>query len=130
MLNHEYDKAELCWKALSASCSTDDSRREEMLVMAEVCAVAVEMQSALERKLGKDCFLPGEEADAFFKKCKESRKIPVERLAELHSLLYLVRCDYKNAFDKNPYRNVEKSNEPFAVMMRDWKTRLAPYMNE
>lgn len=130
MLNHEYDKAELCWKALSESCSTDDSRREEMLVMAEVCAVAVEMQSALERKLGKDCFLPGEEPDAFFKKCKESRNIPKERLAELHSLLYLVRCDYKNAFDKNPYRNVEKSNEPFAVMMRDWKTRLAPYMNE
>lgn len=49
-----------------------------------------------------------------------SEKLP----QELRCLAFILRGEYDNAFREDPYAADETSNEPFAVMMRDWKKRL------
>lgn len=44
--------------------------------------------------------------------------------AELKSLALLLQGDYAGAFRTDPHAAQTDSNEPFAVMMRDWKKRL------
>ncbi len=49
----------------------------------------------------------------------------VDRLpSELYCLSLILRGDYNVAFRDNPYAKTPDSNEPFAVIMRDWKKRL------
>lgn len=43
---------------------------------------------------------------------------------ELYSLALILHGDYNEAFKVNPYAGQPDSNEPFAVLMRDWKKRL------
>ena len=43
---------------------------------------------------------------------------------ELYALALLLEGDYNGAFKENPYAGALDSNEPFAVLMRDWKRRL------
>jgi hypothetical protein len=43
---------------------------------------------------------------------------------ELYALALLLEGDYNGAFKENPYAGALDSNEPFAVLMRDWKKRL------
>ncbi len=54
------------------------------------------------------------------------RKLPnVGRLAdELFCLSQILHGEYDEAFRDNPYAGEPESNEPFAVLMRDWKKRL------
>lgn len=49
-----------------------------------------------------------------------SEKLP----QELRCLAFILCGEYDNAFRENPYADDEASNEPFAVLMRDWKKRL------
>lgn len=44
--------------------------------------------------------------------------------AELYCLALILKGEYNTAFKDNPYANAPDSNEPFAVIMRDWKKRL------
>ena len=44
--------------------------------------------------------------------------------AELKALALLLQGDYAGAFRTDPHAAHAESNEPFAVMMRDWKQRL------
>ena len=44
--------------------------------------------------------------------------------AEFYSLALLLAGDYDAAFRENPYADKPDSKEPFAIMMRDWKSRL------
>jgi hypothetical protein len=44
--------------------------------------------------------------------------------AEMKALTMLLQGDYAGAFRSDPHAAQSDSNEPFAVMMRDWKSRL------
>jgi hypothetical protein len=43
---------------------------------------------------------------------------------EFYCIALLLAGDYDVAFRENPYAADDASQEPFAVMMRDWKKRL------
>lgn len=120
MSEHKFIQAEACLNELTNEERED---KEELKVLIEVCEVAKEMQASLVKKMGDD-YTPGMSGTALLEIVKIKKCINLDRAREICALLYMVQAEYRVAFEKNPYRNDSNSNEPFAVLMRDWKTRL------
>ena len=118
MRDHEFAEAKSYFSKLLGEAQ---GNKNELTVLVEVCEVAMEMQSSLRRKMGDD-YLPGMSGDDFY--TKAMNYMDEARAREICALLYMVATEYDTAFEKNPYRNETNSNEPFAVLMRDWKLRL------
>lgn len=120
MSEHRFVQAEAC---LNDLMNEERADTEELKVLSEVCEIAKEMQAALSKKMGED-YKPGMSGAAFLELAKSKNYVEGDRAREICALLYMVQADYRTAFEKNPYRNTPNSNEPFAVLMRDWKQRL------
>ena len=96
--------------------------REEVRVLDEAAAIMQVVQDSM-RKKGKPIAL----ADCSPEQLKEQavlRKGKKELPDEIRSLAMILRGDYAAAFKSDPYAGNATSNEPFAVIMRDWKKRL------
>ena len=102
---------------------------EEIKVLIEVCECGAVLHDTLARLMGDD-YVPGMTANMFCETNSSKKYVAKLREQEFCALLHLFRRDYAAAFKADPYAQKTDSNEPFAVMMRDWKNRLAPYMNE
>lgn len=120
MREHNFGEAEICLKELLNDAESDS---EELSVLMEVCTIAKVMQTSLKKQMGDD-YSPGMSGADFLEIVRTSKCIEDARADEICALLYMVQSDYRTAFEKNPYRDAPDSNEPFAVLMRDWKQRL------
>lgn len=124
MAEHEFDEA---IAAIDSLLQSEDD--VELHVLREICECAAALDVTLKRVMESD-FDKAMSAAVFKKKNTENEYFNELRAAEFCSILYLAKGKYAKAFDVNPYKEQGHSNEPFAVMMRDWQTRLEPYMNE
>lgn len=122
MAQHNFMLAEQSLKALPA-----DS--EEIKVLLELCACCADLCETLKR-LMKDDYAPGMTAEQFLTLNKSKKYVDSLRETEFCTLLLLLKHDYKAAFKLNPYAQKPNSAAPFAVMLRDWQARLAPYIKE
>lgn len=126
MSQHRFDQAKTAIEAILKSSPAD---AEEAKVLLELCDCGATLCEALGR-LMKDDYVPGMSAQKFRELNKANKYVDSLREMEFYTLLLLMQRDYKAAFAANPYAKKNNSNEPFAVMMRDWQTRLAPYIKE
>lgn len=91
-------------------------------VQREYCAIAAEAFDMLARHFPKE--FDGETATPDSIR-RLSAKLHEGKLAdELYCIALLLRGDYAQAFNANPYKDKAKSKEPFAVLMKDWQQRL------
>lgn len=97
-------------------------QQEECRVQAEVCDVGEALYAMLYRRSGGK-FNPA--ADI------EKQGIMLASLSlgpkfksEATALILMLHGNYAEAFAADPYRNDAASQEPFAVIMRDWRKRL------
>lgn len=88
--------------------------KEELRVLSEVSDI---MQVALE---SLPHALPADATPDQWQQQAYEGTLP----RELACLVHLLRGEYDQAFSMNPYAGGDSDNEPFAVMMRDWKKRL------
>ena len=96
--------------------------REEMRVLGEVADIMQVLRETLEKQglcTQSDETTP-EQLCELAAQLKGNNDLP----AEMRSLAILLQGDYAGAFRADPHAAQSDSNEPFAVMMRDWKSRL------
>lgn len=96
--------------------------REEMRVLGEVADIMLVLRETLEKR---ELCTPDEETTPerlceLAALLKGNAHLP----AEMKALTMLLQGDYAGAFRTDPHAAQSDSNEPFAVMMRDWKARL------
>lgn len=96
--------------------------KEEIRVLNEAATIMIEARNVLRQKNGsavKRLETP-EELQRY------ASAIPKAGLLsrELYSLAHLLKGNYNEAFKSNPHAADPDSNEPFAVIMLDWKRRL------
>lgn len=96
--------------------------KEEIRVLNEAATIMIEARNVLQKK-SRSAVKPRENADELRRRASA---IPEAGLfpRELYSLALLLNGNYNEAFKANPYAAEPTSNEPFAVIMRDWKKRL------
>lgn len=96
--------------------------KEEIRVLNEAATIMIEARNVLQKK-NRSAVKPRETADELRRRASA---IPEAGLfpRELYSLALLLNGNYNEAFKANPYAAEPTSNEPFAVIMRDWKKRL------
>lgn len=96
--------------------------REEIRVLDEAAALMQMVHAAMTRKgitaRLADC-TPAELA-VHARALQGKKEFP----DEVRCLALMLRGDYAAAFKADPYAKAPDSNEPFAVIMRDWKVRL------
>ncbi len=126
MAQHQFAEAE---KRLTERLSANPPNADEIRVMLELCECAATLRDTLERVMG-DAYIPGITAELFKKLNKGEKFVNNLREQEFCALLYLIQYDFAAAFKVDPYAAKPDSNEPFAVMMRDWRSRLAAYIKE
>lgn len=126
LAEHDFNEAQ---KRLMEQLSSSPDNAEELKVLTEVCTCGATLCNTLSR-VTKGKYEKGMTADSFLAMNAEGKFINDIRAKEFAALLLLLKQDYQAAFVTNPYAADESSNEPFAIMMRDWKTRLAPYIKE
>ena len=126
LASHQFEDAE---QMLETRLKSNPDNAEEIKVLLELCTCGSTLCDTLERLMG-DSYEKGMSPQRFRELNKEKKFVNNLREMEFCALLHLLRRDYKTAFAENPYASKPDSNEPFAVMMRDWKTRLAPYIKE
>lgn len=97
-------------------------QQEECRVQAEVCDAAAALYALLNRRSGGK-FNP---ADDMEKQgiLLASLSLGNKFKSEATALILMMHGDYAKAFAADPYRNDAASQEPFAVIMRDWRKRL------
>ena len=95
--------------------------KNELSVMAEASAIMRAIYDTLQKK-GRQVSPGMNPADvqAAAAGLGESEKLP----KEFYSVALILSGDMDGAFRENPYAADAESQEPFAVIMRDWKTRL------
>lgn len=114
---------------LNEQAAQSPAKVEEIKVLQEVCECGATLRSTLERLMQGD-YVAGMDAATFSQLNREKNYVSSIREREFCALLLLLKRDYRTAFAVNPYASQTDSNEPFAVLMRDWEKRLAPYMKE
>lgn len=119
---HRIGEARSRLHALRSIPNLGDSLRAEVDVLLEVCDVAEPAFAMLSRRCGAN-YTPGCTPD-------EVRALAAslnrgEMAAELAALCHLLCGDYQAAQAANPYQTQSQSQEPFAIMMRDWLRRLS-----
>ena len=120
MAEHNFNAAV---EAIDVALQSEPTNREELLVQKEICECAAALDVTLKRVMKGD-FSKKMTAAALKKKNAEKSYFPEERVAEFCVILYLVKGDYEKAFKANPYKDDASSDAPFAVMVRDWQSRL------
>lgn len=126
MSQHNFECAEQSLKALPASATANP---EEVKVLLELCECGVVLCDTLKRLMKED-YVPGITAQQFLVLNKSKKYVDSLRETEFYTLLLLLQHDYAAAFETNPYAQKPNSTNPFAVMMRDWQTRLTPHIKE
>lgn len=95
--------------------------KEEIAVMAEASTIMLAVHETL-RKHGRHVSpgMPPDDLRTAAAGMGETDSLP----REFYCLALLLSGDFETAFRENPYAADEESKEPFAIMMRDWKSRL------
>ncbi|MBR5878372.1 MAG: protein kinase [Akkermansia sp.] len=96
--------------------------REEMRVLGEAADIALVLRETLEKQ--GLCAADAEASPSQLSEMAAGLKGNTHLAAELNALALLLQGDYAAAFRSDPHASQADSNEPFAVMMRDWKARL------
>ncbi len=120
--SHRIGEARSRLNSLRSIPNLGDSLRTEVEVMLEVCDVAEPAFAMLSRRCGTN-YTPGCSPD-------EVKALAVtlnhgELAGELATLCHLLCGDYQAAQAANPYRSQPQSQAPFAIMVRDWFSRLS-----
>ncbi len=118
---HRIGEARSRLNALHCIPNLDSALRAEVEVLLEVCDVAEPAFAMLRRRCGAN-YSPGSTPDEV--KALADTLNRGELAAELATLCYLLCGDYQAAQAANPYRSQPQSQAPFAIMMRDWLSRL------
>ena len=126
LAQHDFNEAQ---HRLAEQLKANPENAEELKVLAEVCTCGTTLCSTLSRVM-KGKYEKGMSAERFLEINAQDKFIGEIRSKEFAALLMLLKQDYAAAFAANPYAADESSNDPFAIMMRDWKIRLAPYIKE
>ena len=126
MSQHQFDEA---GRRLSECLAATPANTDEIQVLIEVCECGAVLQDTLKRLMG-DAYVTGIPAELFSQLCEGKNFVDPVRRQEFCALLYLIQNNYAAAFKADPHADKPDSNEPFAVMMRDWKARLAAYIKE
>lgn len=96
--------------------------KEEIRVLGEAASIMLVARETL-RKRGVYGITPTTRPEELLRMAKGISN--AGNLApELYALALILHGDYNEAFKANPYASQPDSNEPFAVLMRDWKKRL------
>lgn len=109
-----------CLRTISRE-SLSPLEQQELSVQEELCAVADVLFDALRRRKGS-AFRADASPDELAALAADMAPAPFRQ--EVLAIACMLRGDYSRAFLANPYRLVPDSQEPFAVLMRDWKKRL------
>lgn len=104
-----------------ANVSGKNAQSEEIKVLLEVCEVAEHVFNMIRRKAANQ-YAPGDNPEKVRGAVFELKQNRLHD--EVFALCFLLKGNYEAAFSNDPYRSDADSNEPFAVMMRDWKKRL------
>lgn len=95
--------------------------KQELSVQSELCEVGDTLYDLLKRRC-KDKFRADATPDELAALAADVA--PGTFRVEVLTIACLLRGDYSRAFLTNPYRNTPDSQEPLAVLLRDWKKRL------
>lgn len=106
----------------SARLTADE--QAECSVQEEVCAAAEALYRLLKRRR-EDSFRSDASADDV-RVLAASLGQGSDFTDQSYSLALMLKGEYEQAFDANPYKDNAKSKEPYAVLMRDWYKRLHP----
>lgn len=121
MLQHNMAEARHKLQELLKERSLAEERANEARVLLEVCEVSTAMFDMLKRRCPR-VYTPGCSPD---KVAEAAGYLNKGKLAdELRVLCLMLATKYREAFDRNPYKDNDTDTEPFAVMVRDWKKRL------
>ena len=126
MVEHKFNAAV---EAIDVALESSPANRDELLVQKEICECAAALDVTLKRVMKGD-FSKKMSAAALKKKNAEKSYFSDDRVAEFCVILYLVKGEYEKAFKANPYKDDASSDAPFAVMVRDWQSRLEAYKSE
>lgn len=118
--NGEYAEAADRIKSMQSK-KLSRAEKEEINVMQEASVV---MGSLLElmKKKGKSAYSGMNPGDLLTS--ARGMRLYKTLPEEIYCVALLLSGEYETAFRENPYVADEASQAPFAVMMRDWKTRL------
>ena len=97
--------------------------KQELSVQSELCEVG-DVLYALLKKHCKEQFRADASPDEIAAAAAAAEIAPSPFRSEVLTLACLLQGDYARAFLANPYRGIPDSQEPFAVLLRDWKQRL------
>lgn len=99
----------------------NSAERIEASVLDEVCQVAELLFAKLKQRHGV-AFRP--DASSAEIAAQAAVLAPAPFSDEARCIVIMLHGDYKRAFEANPYAKQPDSQEPFAILMRDWKQRL------
>ncbi|MBO5684163.1 MAG: protein kinase [Akkermansia sp.] len=119
-LSGDYEKARSGLGSLP-EMKLSRNEKEEILVMKEASIVMSAIHDALKKHGRKAA--PGmkpEDLRVAAAGMGETERVP----REFYCVALVLSGNYDAAFRENPYASDSASQEPFAVMMRDWKARL------
>lgn len=109
--------------AIDALLKSGAANHDELKVQKEICECATALEVTLKRVM-QDDYAKAMSAATLKKKNTAKSYFSDERVAEFCVILYLVKGEYEKAFKANPYKDDASSDAPFAVMVRDWQSRL------
>lgn len=95
--------------------------REEMRVLSEAAEIMLVLCETLK---SQNINVPDEAAPAEIVGLASVLRGDIALQKELQALALLLQGDYAGAFRADPHAADAQSNEPFAVVMRDWRARL------
>lgn len=119
--NGNYDAARKQVPVLLQMQKLGNTEKEELRVLCEASLIKQAILQALQKKGGKVSrgTYPSDLRDA-----AESAGLPAQLATEFYCIALILDGDIDAALRENPYAGDEESQEPFAVIMRDWKARL------
>lgn len=122
MASHDFQEAQATLETYLQRPGLTAKQKDEAVVLQELCQVASSVVNMFKKRLPNE-YRPGMPPDAM------RDAIAVFKLGhlddEVYALALMLNGDYDAAFRANPYRALPASTAPFAILMRDWKDRLA-----
>lgn len=119
--NGHYDQARAQVPALLQMQKLGNMEKEELSVLSEASHIKQAILLALQKK-GANVGLGTYPSD--LREAAQVTGLPETLVKEFYCVALVLDGDMDAALRENPYAGDEESQEPFAVIMRDWKTRL------
>lgn len=121
MVSHDFPAAQSALETYLKRPGLNAAQKDEAQVLQELCQVSAAVVNVFKKRLPQK-YSPGMSPSDMRDAIAALKLGHLED--EVYTMALMLQGDYDAAFRANPYRALPASTTPFAILMRDWKSRL------